>query len=466
VADGVGAGRCRPKRIDVSRRRDNRPENVRARPGCGILGGVVSPLATFAGLLDRSVQDISTLAADARAFDASRIGRIADIWDNNTFPLVSAACALRPLRARRALAGLLWMADLGASRRALMIDLDPGLDSMLPPARPQRLVHRDYENRVHPGELPLTAETVAALATDYDLPGASVRSLAVWPGATALRVQLTLAAQRRFEPADDYVASDGSRRPWPPASLIFTFLDASDLRFDADDRIGMAITHHGAAPEVVIGRAGRLRASSASVWPDDPRWYESAAGRAADTATPQEEPARRPRVRTSSLTREAIAAAQAIQHLMLRIRLVHYYPDLATRVPLDEICDLAAGAGGAILAAADRRGSGRAKEFADLAQRWQRVPPDREPTRIPSGPTVLRYVSYAEPHLRYDVHRAGSTVLIGAVPTPVAAAWRLAGETITSPSRFRINAAAFDGVPHMIHRTGTLTIGDSLVVQR
>jgi hypothetical protein len=41
---------------------------------CGILGGVRSPLETFAGLLDRSVQEIAALAADARTFDLSRIG--------------------------------------------------------------------------------------------------------------------------------------------------------------------------------------------------------------------------------------------------------------------------------------------------------------------------------------------------------------------------------------------------------
>ena len=66
-----------------------------------------SPLDTFAGLLDRSVQEIAILAADARAFDPSRIGRLADIWANNTSPLVGAACAPRPTPARRARAGLL-----------------------------------------------------------------------------------------------------------------------------------------------------------------------------------------------------------------------------------------------------------------------------------------------------------------------------------------------------------------------
>lgn len=57
-----------------------------------------SPLEAFAGLLDRSVREIATLASDARTFDATRIGRLADIWDNNTVPLVGAACAPWPLR--------------------------------------------------------------------------------------------------------------------------------------------------------------------------------------------------------------------------------------------------------------------------------------------------------------------------------------------------------------------------------
>ncbi|MDG4824716.1 hypothetical protein O7635_22930 [Asanoa sp. WMMD1127] len=61
-----------------------------------------SPLETFAGLLDRSVHEIAAMAADARGFEVGRVGLIADIWDNNTLPLVGAAVAPRPLRARRA----------------------------------------------------------------------------------------------------------------------------------------------------------------------------------------------------------------------------------------------------------------------------------------------------------------------------------------------------------------------------
>ena len=52
----------------------------------GLLYGVRAWLEIFAGLLDRSVEEIYALAEDARVFDASRISALADIGDNNTFP--------------------------------------------------------------------------------------------------------------------------------------------------------------------------------------------------------------------------------------------------------------------------------------------------------------------------------------------------------------------------------------------
>jgi hypothetical protein len=114
----------------------------------GILVRVHSPLETFACVLDRSVEEIATMAADARTIDVARISLIADIWGNNTVPLMSAACAPRLARSRRARAGLQWMADLGAARRELMIDLNPALDSALPAAHPAPAAYRDYRGRV------------------------------------------------------------------------------------------------------------------------------------------------------------------------------------------------------------------------------------------------------------------------------------------------------------------------------
>jgi len=181
---------------------------------------VRAPLESFAGLLDRSVQEIAIMATDARALDASRVGSLADIWDNNTFPLVSAACAPRLIRGRRARAGLLWMAGLGAARRALMIDLDPALDRQLPAAAAERSVHRDYQARVRSGSFPVTTQIIAGLATDYDLANARVRQIAVRPGETGLRVEVTLAAPRRFVPSTGRVARDGSRNPGLPHRCI------------------------------------------------------------------------------------------------------------------------------------------------------------------------------------------------------------------------------------------------------
>lgn len=423
-----------------------------------------SPLETFAGLLDRSIQEIAALAADARGFDTARIGSIADIWDDNANPLVSAAGAFRPLRVRRARAGLLWMAGLGDARRELMIDLDPSLDGVLPAATPARPVHRDYQGRVFPGSLPVTAEIIDGLANDYDLAGASVRSLMARPAATGLQVELTLAAPRRFTPSTGRVAPDASRKPWPAAPLKFTFGDVTDLRFDAEDRIGVAVSCTNAGPSVAIGRSGRLQAIDASVWPDDPRWYESAAGRAADLTTPHERPERRKPVSTSTLSSQQRAAARALVTLMIRVRLVHYYPDLAASVPVGEICRVATGAGSAILAASAHHGPARRKAFAELDRRWRHIPPDVASAPIPSGPAMLRYAGYDEPHDDYDVPRQGSAVLLAAVPDgDPAAPWSLAGGESIQPSRFRITSDAFDGVQQIHHDADTLSIGDRLV---
>ncbi|WP_433131243.1 hypothetical protein ACQPWW_09825 [Micromonospora sp. CA-240977] len=425
-----------------------------------------SPLETFAGLLDRSIREIATLATDARSFDATRIGRVADIWDNNTLHLVGAACAPWPLRSRRASTGLRWMADLGADRRRLMVDLDPSLDRMLPPAGRARSVHRDYRGRVSPGVFELTAEIIDVLAHDYDLVNGSVRSLTAQPSDEGLRVHLTLATPRLFTPSTGRVSGDGSTMPWPAAPLKFTFNGVTDLRFDAEDRIGMAISHTSAGSTVTIGRSGGLQATEASIWPYDPRWYESTAGQAADLTTPLTRPQRRKPVRTSTLTAPQSAAARALVMLMNHARLVHYYPNLAAGVPILDICRVAADAGSAILAAGARRGAERQTAFAELEQRWRRVPPTTPPEAARSGPVTLRHAWYDEPHHDHDDPHHGRAVLLAAVPgADPAAPWTLASEEITQPSRFRITSTAFDDGQHF-HRDGTfLRIDDALVVR-
>ncbi|WP_232343919.1 hypothetical protein [Actinoplanes awajinensis] len=166
------------------------------------------------------------------------------------------------------------------------------------------------------------------------------------------------------------------------------------------------------------------RVEEASVWPDDPRWYESAAGRTADIETPHGRPDRRPAVVTSSLTSQQQAAARALTELMLRIRLVSYYPELTATIPVQQICRVAADAGNTILAASAKRGPAREHAFAELAQYWRAVPKPGPPTPIPSGPAALRYARYDGPHEDHDVryeapHTAGSLcdfLLVSCVP--------------------------------------------------
>jgi hypothetical protein len=120
-------------------------------------------------------------------------------------------------------------------------------------------------------------------------------------------------------PGTGRAARDGSRKPWPAAPLRFTFDGVTDLRFDADDRHGMTVTCGDDDLVVSIGHEGFLRATSAWIRPDDPRWHESAAGRAADAVTPYARPRRQQPVRTSSLTVQERAAARALVDLMLHI---------------------------------------------------------------------------------------------------------------------------------------------------
>lgn len=425
-----------------------------------------SPLETFADLLDRSVQEIAALATDARTVDLSRISRIAGIWDNNTFPLVSAACAPRLVRTGQARAGLWWMADLGAERRELMADLDPALNMMLPAARPIPAVYRDYRGLVRPGSFPVTAETTADLEADYDLSVASVRSLIVRPVPAGLCASLTLAAPRQFVPGTGRIAGDGTTGPWPPALLAFTFTDVSELAFDAGDRTQVAITSTAVGTSLAIGHSGHLRAASATVHPEDACWHESAAGHAADTVTPHERAVWRKPVSASTLTEQERGAAQALVYVMLRIRLVGYYPRLAGGIPVSELCEATAGAGAAILSAGARRRSARRMAFADLGQRWWHLPPDATPAPIPAAPTVLRYARYSEPDHDYGKDRPGQAILVAATPdSDPTAPWRLASEETTQPTRFCITGAAFDGVLDAHRDSGQLALGDSLVIQ-
>ncbi|GIG01130.1 hypothetical protein Cci01nite_62230 [Catellatospora citrea] len=357
------------------------------------------------------------------------------------------------------------MADLGAARRQLLVDLDPALEGFLPPARPEPSAHRDYRGELRPGSFPVTAEVVRGLGVDYDLAGAAVRSLSVRATAAGLRVHLTLAAPRRFAPSEGRVATDGSRKPWPAAPLRFSFDDVSDFGFDAEDRVGAVLNCADTGLAVTLGRTGHLLARVGTVWPDDPRWHESAAARAADPGTPHERRQRREPVRAATLTAQQQAAARALHMLMLQVRLVGYYPHLAATVPVSEICRIAAAAGSAILAASAYRGAARDKAFAALEEQWRHVPPHLPTAPVGPGPAVFRFVSYTEPHDDHDVARPGSAVVLAAVPgEDPAAPWNRAGEEIVQPAQFRLASSAFAGVKQVRCDAGALSIDDTFAI--
>ncbi|KOX09963.1 hypothetical protein [Nocardiopsis sp. NRRL B-16309] len=79
-----------------------------------------SALPALGALLDRSLVQI---ADAAHTFDHQTVTAVADVWDNNTFPLFRAATGRSARqRERRARAALEWMARLSPQRRAWMVE--------------------------------------------------------------------------------------------------------------------------------------------------------------------------------------------------------------------------------------------------------------------------------------------------------------------------------------------------------
>jgi hypothetical protein len=196
----------------------------------------------LAGLLDRSIARIADLAADGRFFDRQEVVRIADVWDNNTFPLFGAAVA-RPgwVRERRARAALRWMAAAGADRRAWMVEQAGALAAVLGQPVADAVHYRDYRGLVHSGRLPLTAATVASIAVDYDLGQAVVRTVRVERAGPALAGFVALMAPRRFP------APDEARE----AVLHLDLGGVSAVEFDSDDASGAALTVVATCPSSI-----------------------------------------------------------------------------------------------------------------------------------------------------------------------------------------------------------------------
>ncbi|MEW9533362.1 hypothetical protein [Microbispora sp. NPDC049125] len=123
----------------------------------------------FAALLDRSLVQMAEASADARTYDRKAIYTVADVWDNNTFPLFRAMAARTSWgRERRARAALKWMADLGAERRTWMVEQSAiagyRLEPLLPPQVKRDRGPREPSRRRRPRRQPEPLEDVALVA--------------------------------------------------------------------------------------------------------------------------------------------------------------------------------------------------------------------------------------------------------------------------------------------------------------
>ncbi|MFF4125732.1 hypothetical protein ACFYYP_19595 [Microbispora rosea] len=465
-------------------------------------------LGALGSLLDRSLVQIAEASADARTYDRRTINEVADVWDNNTFPLFDAATARISVgRERRARAALAWMAELGSERRRWMVEQAEAaghpLERLLSPPVARPLRTRDYRGHVTLPFMPLTADAALELATDYDLAAAEVRSLLIERVGTRLTGSLVLVAPRRY---------DGGAQAEDPPELHLRLEDVTDVRFDSDDRRGAVLRCRAAETVIEVGAGGRLRATSGTVYLDDPAWRLSTAGRAADQRTPPREkrPRRTPERRRPRPEGAALVAARLVHIVMLEIRVAGYATHYADRIPVRLLAGALVGAGTDILAAGALRGGRRERAFRDLVETWienggpalapwftdelrqvasSELLPDTtrgwieevtaqraalpylgtEQDLDPPLEAELRLAEYTAAHTRNRTPRDSSAVVVLAHPPTgqgsPSRCWRLRVLDVDDVSRFRLRSDAFGGSHEL--RTDRETVGqESLVLGR
>jgi hypothetical protein len=448
---------------------------------------VASDIAIFGALFDRSISHIAEASGDARVFDTETIYRLSDVWDNNMYPLVCAATAGWPWqRSRLAGAGLRWMADFGAARRAWMVEMIPSLEDVLP-VQEAVTVSCDLAGNVWPRETPVTAATAAVLGGDYDLSGASVDFVRVERAGRRLDATIAVTVGRRYR-----TEVDASR----PAILHIVFRDVADLRFDADDTHGLSIECDQGGVVVGIGVDGTIRAATVDVRPDDPMWHGSNAGRAADVVTPHRayrQQAVSP-AQGSSLSGSARIAAGVLHSAMLEIRMVRY-SSTAPNVAVRELCRTFNGAGRDVVTAGVLRGQRREHAFRELVEAWIARGGDidvrrlvrraiahgpvsgeteiwasalaagasprrrRAPAAPKAGLVEIRRASFGAPYRNTGSSPDGVTVHMAVPDSDPTKPWRLAGVTIDHAQKFRLLRAAFDSPVQLHDLGGALTVG-------
>ncbi|TDD60465.1 hypothetical protein E1263_11090 [Kribbella antibiotica] len=318
-------------------------------------------LEAWAGVLDRSWAEIAALSADARNFDRLRVNRIADVWDNNTFPFVGAACARGAGRRENlALQGVRWMADFGATRHAWVLEqaVAAGHPIELPPPmkHPNGPV-RDGEGTATPGTMDLTAETIEELAADYAFDTAEVRTLCVQRSEGVLVGEVTIAASRRYQ-------ADGGDL----AELRIQFEGVDQLRFEQSDRCGVSFDCQAGTTLLRLGDRGVVQGASGTVSNRDVRWSRSKAGRTADAVLPPLQRAKVWEPERGLLEGTACEAAELLRWAMIMVR-SSWALSLIHTTPVHEYALAFAGAGTDILAAG--RSFRREAAFRRLVNRWR-----------------------------------------------------------------------------------------------
>lgn len=406
------------------------------------------PLAVLCALLDRSVAQIAEASADARVFDRELISRVADVWDNNSYPLFGAAVGGNGRRTRhRAQTALRWMAEF---RRDWMVDQAAiagfALGEDLPPS-PPHVPYRDYAGLVQPASQTLTTSVVEETAADYDLEAAQVTHFRAERAGLRLDARIVVAVPRRY-PA-------GSEEP---ATVHLGLRDVTALTVNARDLRGLAVAPTDGGLRIALGADGFVRAATGRLAVDDLTWHKSAAGRRADAETPlrSEQPKPLPRLE-ARLSPTAQRAAKTLYETMIEIRSVRY-PRMVDVKAVSELCALYAGAG-QVLLDASRLPTAKRRDAALLQlnttrQLWLK------PSKIVSAPgpadprAELRMITYAAPHQRYGEPVKENLLRHWAMPpdsqAPDRSPWQISITRDLEPSAFGVRtedfqAAAFEG---------------------
>ncbi|WP_432888617.1 hypothetical protein ACQPYH_08090 [Kribbella sp. CA-245084] len=322
-----------------------------------------------------------------------RINRIADGWDNGIYPFVRAACARRP-----------WVGE-GLARDGMAY----------------------YDWRTSESEQQrLTPGVGEELGRRFDLPGAEVSELTIERSRGRLECRMSVVVEQTevsYALPDIYVYCSG----------------VEALRFDAADRLGLAISWRDGVPLLSFGADGHVMAQEVALWVQHKNWAWSA-------GKLPPEPRQSKRSGRTALGGAAREAASLLRDAMLLTRSV-WALSMTHAVPVRAFGRMFSGAGTAILAAgsAVRRDAA----FRRLIEQWRTAggpelapwfddPMSYLPPEPATGPAPTSQLMIAGFELRPEPSTA--TLLYAEPGVP----WVLRRVAAEDPARFAVDGAAFE----------------------